>query len=384
MDAGTWTGKTLGRYEIGPLIGQGGMAQVYKGRHPALKRDVAIKMIHSHLATGEGFIERFQREAQLVAALRHPNIVQVFDLDMHEGVYFMVMEFIDGPTLATQLDSMRRQNSLLSLQQSVELMLVLCNALGYAHSQGMVHRDVKPGNVMFTSKGQPVLTDFGLAKIVGATSQTASGLVLGTPMYMSPEQAQGESGDARSDIYALGVMLFELATGRVPFQGDTPLSVVFKHVNEPLPSAKTVNARVPDSLEKIIIEATQKKPSYRYQACDQLAADLLSAQPSIGKTHEPSEAPASTPNTPPAVSPPAGKTVSLDALRPIFLQVLGPVGRIIEVDRLASAMHESAATFPLDRVDELLERVAIHYRVADAEKKALIRQKVHFLFNNQK
>src|SRR5512135_1586771 len=160
------------------------MAQVYKGRHPALKRDVAIKLIHSHLASGEGFIERFQREAQLVAALRHPNIVQVFDLDENNGVYFMVMEFIDGPTLATQLEGMRRQDHLLPLDQAVELMLVLCDALDYAHTQGMIHRDVKPGNVMFTSKGQPVLTDFGLAKIVGGTSQTVSGVVLGTPMYM--------------------------------------------------------------------------------------------------------------------------------------------------------------------------------------------------------
>src|SRR5512146_1577748 len=144
MDAGTWSGKTLGRYEIGPLIGQGGMAQVYKGRHPALKRDVAIKLIHSHLASGEGFVERFQREAQLVAALRHPNIVQVYDLDVQNGVYFMVMEFIDGPTLGTQLEALRRRDRLLSLDQSVELMLVLCDALDYAHSQAMVHRDVKP------------------------------------------------------------------------------------------------------------------------------------------------------------------------------------------------------------------------------------------------
>lgn len=384
MDAGTWTGKVLGRYEIGPLIGQGGMAQVYKGRHPALKRDVAIKLIHNHLATGEGFIERFQREAQLVAALRHPNIVQVYDLDMDMGVYYMVMEFIDGPTLAAQLEGKRRQNSLLSLEQVVELMLVLCSALDYAHTQGMVHRDVKPGNVMFTSTGQPVLTDFGLAKIVGATSQTASGLVLGTPMYMSPEQAKGESGDARSDIYALGVMLFELATGRVPFQGDTPLSVVFKHVNEPLPSAKMVNARVPDSIEQIIVEATQKIPSHRYQTCAQLAVDLRRAQPSLeNPVAQPLPTPAPAP-VPEAAPPPARKTVSLDGLRPIFLQVLGPVGRIMEVDRLASAMHESPTAFPLDRLDELLERVATHYRVTDAEKKALIRKKVHGLLDSPK
>ncbi len=390
MQAGAWTGKTLGRYEIGPLIGHGGMAQVYKGRHPALKRDVAIKLIHEHLAAGEGFIERFQREAQLVAALRHPNIVQVYDLDTQDGVYFMVMEFIDGPTLATQLEAMRRQDALLPLEQVIELTLVLCGALGYAHSQGMVHRDVKPGNVMFTSKNVPVLTDFGLAKIVGAISQTASGAVIGTPLYMSPEQARGESGDARSDIYALGVMLFELATGRVPFQADTPLGVAFKHVNEPLPSAKSIDPSVPDAIEQIIVQATQKQPALRYQSCAEFAADLrhvdLSFQSQHAQLHALSQPlpVAAAGGAAEAVVTPTRKIVSLAGLKPIFLEVLGPVGRIMEIDRLASAMHENSAAFPLDRLDELLERVATHYRVTDPQKKAIIRQRAHSLYDGAK
>ncbi len=387
MDAGVWTGKMLGKYEIGPLIGQGGMAQVYKGRHAALKRDVAIKLIHSYLASGEGFIERFQREAQLVAALRHPNIVQVFDLDTHMGVYFMVMEFIDGPTLSSQLQDIRRQNSLLSLERTIELILVLCSALDYAHAQGMIHRDVKPGNVMFTRKGQPVLTDFGLAKIVGGTSQTVSGSFVGTPTYMSPEQAQGESGDARSDIYALGVMLFELATGRVPFEGDTPLSIVFKQINKPLPSAKMINPHLPDSIERIIIKATEKKSQDRYQTCAQFAAALHQVELSAGKPTEVLETKAVGPLPMPVPVPEAAsarKTIALDGLRPIFLQILGPVGRIMEVDRLARAMNESSTAFPLDRLDELLDRVAIRYRVTDAEKKALIRHRAHDLFESAK
>jgi serine/threonine protein kinase len=387
MEAGTWTGKMLGKYEIGPVIGQGGMAQVYKGHHPALKRDVAIKLIHSHLVSGEGFIERFQREAQLVAALRHPNIVQVYDLDTDAGVYFMVMEFIDGLTLSARLEKMRKQNQLFSLSQTVELLLPLCSALDYAHSQGMIHRDVKPGNVMFTGRDQPVLTDFGLAKIVGGTMSMASGLVVGTPMYMSPEQAYGESGDARSDIYALGVMLFELVTGNVPFTGDTPLSIIFKQVNDPLPSVKLINALVPDKIEQIIIKATAKKPANRYQSCAELAAALRAIHDS---TEKQTEVLAKPPVQPPAPQPviaqevPTGKTVSLDGLRPILVRILGPVGRIMEVNRVANAMRENPATFPIKRLDELLDRIATQYRLTDPEKKAQIRQSVYELFGNSK
>lgn len=387
MDAGTWTGKMLGKYEIGALVGQGGMAEVYKGRHPALKRDVAIKLIHSYLVSREGFIERFQREAQLVAALRHPNIVQVYDLDTHAGVYYMVMEYIDGLTLSAKLEQIRAQDKLFSLSEAVDLLLSLCSALDYAHAQGMVHRDIKPGNVMFTSKSQPVLTDFGLAKIVGGTTNTASGLVLGTPMYMSPEQAYGESGDARSDIYALGVILFELATGRVPFQGDTPLSIILKQVNEPLPSAKKINPRVPDAIEPIIVKATSKKPEERYQTCEEFADALRITQLSFGIQTEAS----GMPLVPPPVPQPilaqtisARKTISLDGLRHIFVQVLGPVGRIMEMDRIVNAMRENPAAFPLDRLDELLDRVAIQYRITDSEKKAQIRQSAHNLFGNSK
>ena len=385
MDAGTWTGKMLGKYEIGPLVGQGGMAQVYKGRHLALKRDVAIKLIHSYLASREGFIERFQREAQLVAALRHPNIVQVYDLETQAGVFYMVMEFIDGVTLGAQLEQMHAQGNLFPLKQAINLLLDLCSALAYAHAQGMIHRDVKPGNVMFTSKGQPVLTDFGLAKIVGGTTNTASGLVVGTPAYMSPEQAYGQSGDARSDIYALGVMLFELATGRLPFEGDTPLSIILKQVNQPLPSAKQINPGLPEAIEQIIDKATAKKPEERYQTCAELAATLRVAQLSANPQTQAPGTPSMPPPAPQSVvaqAIPARKTISLDGLRSIFIQILGPVGRIMEVDRIVNAMHENKAAFPLDRLDQLLDRVAIQYRITDADKKAQIRQSAHNLFGN--
>ena len=387
MDSHPWTGKMLGKYEIGPLLGQGGMAQVYKGCHPALQRDVAIKLIHSYLVDQEGFIERFKREAQLIAALRHPNIVQVFDFDTQDGVYYMVMEYIDGQTLSAKLGQMRTQNALLPFSQVNDLFLSLCSALHYAHSLGMIHRDIKPGNVMFTSKGQPVLTDFGLAKIVGGTTHTTSGLVVGTPMYMSPEQAYGESGDARSDIYSLGVMLFELVTGYPPFQGDTPLSILFKQVNDPLPSPRKINPRVPEEISQIIIKATAKKPQDRYQSCVEFAEALRTAVCS----GDPVATASNTLSMPLNVEPtditpikPVRKTITLEGLQPIFIQVLGPVGRIMEVNRIVTAMHENPATFPFDRLDELLDRVSTNYRVTDPDKKAQIRQKVHQLFGNPK
>jgi serine/threonine-protein kinase len=238
---------------------------------------------------------------------------------------------------------------------------------------------------MFTSKGQPVLTDFGLAKIVGGSASAASGLVVGTPMYMSPEQAYGESGDARSDIYSLGVMLFELATGIPPFQGDTPLSIVFKQVNEPLPSAVKINPRVTGPIEQIIIKATAKKPEDRYQSCAELEAALQTIQ--ISDEAETASLvnpifPSSKPRPTLARKTAVRKTVSLDNFRSILTEVLGPVGRIMDVNKVASAMNENPAAFPADRLDELLDRIATQYRLNDAQKKEQIRQSLNETFGN--
>ena len=385
METDIWTGKTLDKYEMGPLVGQGGMAHVYKARHPGLNRDVAIKLIHSHLANREGFLERFQREAQMVAALRHPNIVQVFDFDAYFGVYYMVMEFIDGPTLARHLEELRSRGQEFPLTQAIDLLIALCDALDYAHAQGVVHRDLKPGNVMFTSKGTPVLTDFGLAKIVGAATLTLSGMVVGTPMYMSPEQGHGQPGDGRSDIYALGVILYELVTGHPPFEGDTPLSIILKQVSQPLPSARLVNPRVPEAVEQIINRATAKQPAERYQTCGEFAADLRALELSAPR-RENQRVNTPPPSLPlvPAVdrypTPPSRKVISLDSLPGLFVQVLGPVGRIMEVDRAVKAMGEKREAFPADRLDELLDRVAVQYRVSDQEKRTQIRERAHELF----
>jgi serine/threonine protein kinase len=387
VEAQYWTGKKLGRYEIGPLVGEGGMAQVYKGRHPALNRDVAVKIILTHLIDRPGFVERFQREAQLAASLRHPSIVQVYDFDSQDGFFYMVMEFIDGSTLNTRLNQLRAQHAILPLSQINDMLQPLASAIDYAHSLGMVHRDIKPGNVMFTNKGQPVLTDFGVAKIVGGATQTAVGQVVGTPMYMSPEQASGEPGDARSDIYSLGVMLFELVTGIPPFQGNTPWSIIYKQINEPLPSARIINAQLPDVVDQIIKKATAKKPEDRYQTCGEMAEALEIVVCNADTIVNASKLPAIQPEwqmTAAAQVKPERKTVRLEGLQSIYIQVLGPVGRIMDVGRFAKAMNENPTDFPLERLDELLDRIASSFRLTETDKKAQIRKSAHILLEKTK
>ncbi len=187
-------GQTIGKYRIVARLGRGGMAEVYKGYQPGLDRYVAIKVLPSHLADDEDFIGRFEREATAVAHLRHPNIVQVYDFDVEGDLYYMVMEFIEGPTLKTELKERSIKGQIFSLSETTRIITALASAIDYAHSRGMVHRDLKPANIMFTAEGQVVLTDFGIARIVGATRYTMTGAISGTPAYMSPEQGQGERG----------------------------------------------------------------------------------------------------------------------------------------------------------------------------------------------
>jgi tRNA A-37 threonylcarbamoyl transferase component Bud32 len=268
------TGKTLGRYQLGSLIGRGGMATVYKARDPGLDRTVAIKLLHPHLSADPAFVARFRREARAVAALRHPNIVQVHEFDSSDGDYFMVMEFIDGPTLATLLARCRRKGAWLSSDQVVGIFKPLCSAVDYANGEGMVHRDIKPSNIILTSKGEPVITDYGIARIAGATSYTMPGTVVGSAQYMSPEQAQGQPADGRSDIYSLGVCLFEALTGRVPFDGETTASVLAQHLTAPVPAARTFNPDLSAGVEAVLARALAKNPNARYQQAADLGSDL--------------------------------------------------------------------------------------------------------------
>jgi len=267
-------GKMVGRYQIVELLGRGGMAEVYKAYQQSLDRYVAIKLMHTFLSEDSDFFERFNREAKNVAALRHPNIIQIHDFD-HEGkTYYMVMEFVDGGTLKDRLEQLARQGQRIPLNEAVGIIKDVGSALSYSHKRGMIHRDIKPANVMIDSNGRVILTDFGIAKMLSGAKFTASGSILGTPSYMAPEQGLGQPGDARADIYSLGVLLYQLSTGRLPYDADTPVAVILKHVNEQLPPPRTINPNTPQSVENIIVRALAKDPAHRYQTVEEMLADL--------------------------------------------------------------------------------------------------------------
>ncbi|HET6446436.1 MAG TPA: protein kinase, partial [candidate division Zixibacteria bacterium] len=281
-------GKTLGKYQIVVRVGRGGMARVYKAYQASLDRYVALKVLHSHLAEEDDFIQRFEREATAVARLRHPNIVQVYDYDKQDDLYYIVMEFIDGPTLKAELTERRRRDTddgenLFTLDEISRIVGTLGNAIDYAHSRGMIHRDLKPGNIMFTPDGEVLLTDFGLARMVYAKQQSKTGALSGTPAYMSPEQVQGTRVDSRSDTYSLGVITYELFTGRVPFEAETSYAIMSKHVTDPVPNPSEFNASIDHDVVDVLLTALNKDPDERFQSAGEFSAALLE---SIGESPE--------------------------------------------------------------------------------------------------
>ena len=271
----SWVGSTLGnRYTIERFIDQGGMSAVYEAHDPNLKRTVAIKIIHSHLSLDPQFVQRFEQEAASVAKLRHPNIVQAYDFNHDESTYYMVMEYVPGKTLKQVLKAYSAKNKRLPLTETVRIMSNVCSAVDFAHQHNMVHRDLKPANVMLTPKGQPILMDFGVAKMLDGSDMTATGATIGTAKYMSPEQARGEKADERSDIYALGVILYEMVAGHPPFDADTTVGILMKHVNEPIPRIRDSRKEIPDELAEIIEKALAKNPDDRYQSAEHITTAL--------------------------------------------------------------------------------------------------------------
>ncbi len=285
-----WIGKTVGKVRVDKYLARGGMAEVYLGSHLTLERPVAVKFLHSYIEQDLDLLSRFHREARVVAGLRHPNIVQIFDFDTTDGHPYIVMEYLKGPTLANYLRRLHDQNERIPPHQVARLLKGLTAALDYAHEQGVIHRDIKPGNILLHSKAdeipldkpltndvEAILTDFGLVRIVDAASQTASGMVSGTPAYMSPEQARGDKTDHRTDIYSLGVVLYEMLAGRVPFESESTTSVIYMQINSPPPPI----GGVPTAVQAVMNRALTKDPDDRYQSSRQMAIDFFLA---IGMT----------------------------------------------------------------------------------------------------
>jgi serine/threonine-protein kinase len=274
------TPQVLGeRYEIGGVLGRGGMAEVHRGRDLRLGREVAVKVLRSDLARDPSFQVRFRREAQASASLNHPAIVAVYDTGEDRtttgATPYIVMEYVEGETLR---DVLRREGPL-PPQRAMALAADICGALDFSHRNGIVHRDVKPGNVMITPQGTVKVMDFGIARAVSdsAATMTSTAAVIGTAQYLSPEQARGESVDARSDVYSMGCMLYELVTGAPPFTGDSPVAVAYQHVREDPKLPSSINPQIPAELDAIVLKSMSKNPANRYQSAAEMRNDLLRA-----------------------------------------------------------------------------------------------------------
>jgi len=336
-------GKTVGQYQIKAEVGRGGMATVYRGYQPSLNRAVAVKVLAGELARDPDFRQRFQREAHAVAQLAHPHILPVYDFgeDPATGVVYLVTQFVDGGTLLGRMSS-----GPMPPTEAARIAAQIARALAFAHAVGVIHRDIKPGNVLMTSDGNSLLSDFGIAKIMAETRMTRTGTSLGTPAYMSPEQAQGMTVDHRSDIYALGVMLYEMLAGTLPFQADTPVALLHQHVATPPPPLRERVPGISRTLEKIVMRALAKNPDDRYATAGEFAAALEAEATGerkrlglrLGRKETPVLAPTVVPDGVTSVASPAPGTPPAAVVRPRTPPRLTRILKTQQVERVAGGM----------------------------------------------
>jgi len=314
MDNNLQPGQMLGPYRIIGKIGQGGMATVYKAYQPSMDRNVAIKVLPGQLAESKEFTARFQQEARIIARLEHPHILPVFDYGESDGVSYFVMRYLEAGTLKTKMEA-----GPLPLKEIDGLFSQLADALGYAHGHGIIHRDLKPANALVDEQGNLFLTDFGIAKLLESASPrlTQTDAIMGTPAYISPEQAKAMPVDQRSDIYSLGIILYEMVTGRVPFVADTPLAVILQHVSDPLPLPSAIKTDIPESIERVILKALAKEPNDRYTTTSEFLAAWKRALEDIGTVRQtPERIPTPAPRTATAPLQTQGRVVPVSQATP--------------------------------------------------------------------
>src|SRR6266498_1773143 len=284
--------RNLGKYELQQILGRGGMAEVWKAYDTQLRRAVAVKILHADLQNDPQFLARFEREAQAIASLHHPHIVQIYDFHVsrqpesaQDGLTcYMVMTYVEGQTLARFIRNRSRVGKIPPVEEIIHLFTAIGNAVDYAHQQGMIHRDLKPANILLDRQnttrnpmGEPILTDFGLARLLESPSSTLTAVQLGTPLYIAPEQVTGYAGNERSDIYSLGIILYEMVTGTLPFQGDSPTAVMSQHLKTAPPSPVLINPNIPPALEMVIFRCLAKDPAARFPSASSLAAAIAEA-----------------------------------------------------------------------------------------------------------
>ena len=334
-------GQMLGQYHIVQQIGVGGMATVYKAYQASMDRYVAVKVLPHNLAQITQFIERFEREAKAIAKLEHPHILPAYDFGEEDGITFIAVRYMDGGTLKD-----RMAGGMLPLDEVSRIFNQIGGALDYAHRMGVIHRDLKPSNVLLNSQGDVFLADFGLARILSLSQQTTGSSVIGTPAYMSPEQGQGLKADHRSDIYSLGVMLYEMVTGHVPYEAETPMGVVLKHIRDPLPSPRTFFPDLSESVEGVILKAMAKEPDDRYQSAAEMVEALTAAMdplatPQLGSGEAPDSVPPRSPESAPniVIRTPSSELPSFIAGPPI-IHPARFFGRERELKRLSNLLKQ--------------------------------------------